>query len=131
VSRRNVSKQGITTRDFVPVRLINGQLEAYGGNKPSVDTPIQVRMYEQLPSIKYMMHSHVYVKGALFTDEAIPCGALEEVDSVLRAIKKYNINTQESFCLNLLGHGNIVFATDLDYFNSVEYIKRDIPERLD
>lgn len=128
VSRRNVNKDGITKNDFVPVELKDGKLYAYGENKPSVDTPIQVRLYEKLPNINYMMHSHVYIKDAPFTDKAIPCGSLEEVDSIMEAIKRNNIDITKSFSLNLYGHGNTVFATDLEYFNHIEYIKRPVPE---
>jgi hypothetical protein len=129
VSRRNVSKTGITNSDFIMTQLDKeGNLYAFGENKPSVDTPIQVRLYDELPCINFMMHSHVYVEGAPFTDEAIPCGALEEVNSIMRAIKKHDIDPSRSFCLNLLGHGNTVFATDLEYFKTVKYIARPIPE---
>lgn len=130
VSRRNVNKSGITNNDFVPVQLINGVLYAYGDIKPSVDTPVQARLYEWFPQINFMLHSHVYIKGAPFTAEPIPCGAIEEVESIMQAVKTHYIDTSKSFCVNLLGHGNLVFATELDYFNTIEYIKRDIPEML-
>lgn len=130
VSKRNVNKEGISKSDFV--RIItepeNEHLFAIGNQKPSVDTPVQVRLYDRLPHIRYMLHSHVYIDGAPFTDKAIPCIAIEEVDSIMRCIEKNNIDTSKSFGINLLGHGNTVFATDLSYFSTVSYVKRPTPE---
>ncbi len=131
VSRRNVDKTGISPTDFVPIIILDDAIFGFGKNKPSIDTPVQVRLYKHLPRIKYMLHSHVYVKNAPFTKEAIPCGALEEVDSVLKTIREEGINTNKSFAINLIGHGSIVFATSLDYFNEVTYYKRNIPEKVD
>lgn len=59
-----------------------------GDNKPSVDTPIQIRMYDKLPNINYMIHSHCYIKNAPYTKNALPCGAIEEVDEILNIIKE-------------------------------------------
>lgn len=130
VSRRNVDKTGINKQDFVPVIFKNNTVFAYSNNKPSVDTPVQVRLYEQYKEIKYMIHSHVYIQGACFTEEAIPCGAIEEVEDIKKTIVKNNIDTTKSFSINLLGHGSIIFAKDLDYFERIEFIKRPIPEIL-
>jgi hypothetical protein len=75
------------------------------------------------------MHSHVYVEGAAFTDEKVPCGAMEEVESIVRKLGdhgKYNI--VDNVAINLLGHGSIVFANDLDYFDSITYKARPVLE---
>ncbi len=128
VSRRNVNKEGITSSDFVPVRDENQELVAYSDNKPSVDTPVQVQLYRFFPKINYMLHSHTYIEGAPFTDKAIPCGALDEVPEILKAVIKHWINRDESFCINLKGHGSLVLATDLKYFEQVKYYARPIPE---
>ncbi len=128
VSRRNVNKEGITSSDFVPVKLDEQQLVAYGDKKPSVDTPVQVQLYRFFPKINYMLHSHTYIEGAPFTDRAIPCGALDEVPEILKTVIKHWINRDESFCINLRGHGSLVCATDLKYFEQIKYYARLVPE---
>jgi hypothetical protein len=67
------------------------------------------------------MHSHVYVEGAEFTCEKIPCGALEEVESI-------GYKGIENAAINLLGHGSIVLAKDIGYFDSVIYKARPVLE---
>ena len=79
VSRRNVDKRYIDRDNFVPVYYEDGEVYYLGNNKPSVDTPIQVRLYHELININYMIHAHVYIKDAPFTRLPIPCGGLEEV----------------------------------------------------
>lgn len=49
VSKRNVNKEFIGIDEFVPVYLENEKIYYCCDNKPSVDTPIQVRMYNLLP----------------------------------------------------------------------------------
>lgn len=124
VSRRNVCKEFIQAKEFVEVYEENGKLYYKGDKKPSVDTPIQFELYKKLPEINYMIHSHVYVKNAPFTNEILPCGALEEITEIMKVIEKYDFTS--NFCINLLGHGCTIFAKNLDYFNQIEFIERDI-----
>lgn len=42
----------------------------------------------------------------------------------MKVIEKYDFTS--NFCINLLGHGCTIFAKDLDYFNQIEFIERDI-----
>lgn len=119
VSRRNVPKQFITAEDFVPVFLDseNQKLWYWGNNKPSVDTPVQTRLYRSLPNIRYMIHSHCYIRSAPYTAIALPCGAVEEADVVLGLIKKERNASDMCFhdsfyAINLTGHGSIVMADD-------------------
>jgi ribulose-5-phosphate 4-epimerase/fuculose-1-phosphate aldolase len=133
VSRRNIDKRMIGPEGFVGVSLdtqSDGAVAFYGENKPSVDTPVQVALYNKLPKVRYMMHSHVYVDGYPFTDEKIPCGALEEVDSILSLLEKEvgSLDSVQDYALNLYGHGSIVFARDLRFFNTIHYKARDLPE---
>lgn len=98
VSKRNVNKEFISINEFVPVYLENGKIYYYGNNKPSVDTPIQVRLYELLPNINYMIHSHCYIDGAPFTSYALPCGAIEEVEEIIELVKReYNNDFNKDF----------------------------------
>lgn len=130
VSKRNVDKQFIELNNFVPVYMENDTLYYCGDEKPSVDTPVQMRLYKALPNINYMLHAHCYLKNASFTAKAIPCGAIEEVDAVLECIKNTSKKTQDFYKINLLGHGSLVLASDLKYFDHLEYTKRPSPEEM-
>ena len=123
VSRRNIDKRMIGGSGFVGVSLSQSKpIIYYGDAKPSVDTPVQVALYNAYPKVNYMIHSHVYVTGAPFTNEKIPCGAFEEVMSIVNVLG-YDI---DNAAINLLGHGSIVFAKDLDYFNTIIYKPRPV-----
>lgn len=129
VSRRNVDKQFITADDFVPVFLEDSKLCYIGGRKPSVDTPVQVRLYEKLPNIRYMIHTHCYIPDAPFTSEAIPCGAVEEVGEVMRVVNNhYEDRTRSSYVINMLGHGSIIMGATLDDMRGFELVARPFPE---
>lgn len=131
VSRRNVDKRYIERDAFVPTYLENDNLYYQGENKPSVDTPIQTRLYEALPNIHYMMHAHVYIENAPFTKNMIPCGGLEEVNEVLNAIKEhYDSLDKDFYSINLIGHGSIVMGSTVDKIKNVSYIGRVLPEKL-
>lgn len=127
VSKRNVDKRFIDRNSFVPVKFLNGDILYYGDNKPSVDTPIQVRLYQNFPNINYMIHSHVYVVNAPFTKTAIPCGGIEEIDEILNT---HDYIDNDHIAINLIGHGNIVMSKDLDFFDEIKYISREIPESV-
>lgn len=125
VSRRNIDKQGIGLDGFVPVWMEDGTLCYAGDHKPSVDTPVQLRLYDSLPNVQYILHSHCYIEDALYTSKAVPCGAIEEVDEVLRTLP----HTDGSlYKINLKGHGSLVMSADLDGFEDIKYIARPIPE---
>lgn len=129
VSRRNVDKRMISQEGFVAVSLTTtgrGNISYFGDNKPSVDTPVQVALYNLYPNVMYMMHAHVYVDGAPMTEEKIPCGALEEVESIYRALGDPAQVTNAA--INLRGHGSIVFASELKYFNTIRYLPRPVLE---
>ena len=129
VSQRNVDKQFIDINHFVPTYLGDDKVYYCGENKPSVDTPIQLRLYEAMPEINYMIHSHCYVKDAPFTEKCIPCGALEEVPEMLETIKKHtDIKTVKTFRLNLKGHGSIIFGNTINDLRGVDYYGRTLPE---
>ena len=132
ISRRNVDKTGISEKDFVVCRLDDDGNTIYSGmNKPSVDSPVQLRLFKALPNIDYILHGHVYVKDAIITDKAIPCGAVEEVDAVLTAIKhKYSVYDNDFYVINLKGHGCLIMANadTLDRMSTVEFYTRPLPE---
>ena len=128
VSQRNVDKRYIDKDAFVPVRLDDDVLWYYGDHKPSVDTPIQTRLYRLLPNINYMIHAHVYIKDAPFTAHNVPCGGIEEVPEILSVIGK---NTNKDYnAINLIGHGCIVMAKNASQLKNLEYVARKMPERI-
>ena len=130
VSRRNVDKEKISVEDFVPVYFESEDIKYIGDNKPSVDTPIQIRLYKYLPNINFMIHSHCYIENAPFTKINIPCGGLEEVDEVINTLKENYGNLNEDFyAVNLIGHGNIIMAKNVEFLKNLKFFGRPIPEK--
>ena len=128
VSQRNVDKRYIDRDAFVPVILDHNVLWYYGDNKPSVDTPIQTRLYNLLPNINYMIHAHVYIKNAPFTVHNIPCGGIEEVMEIMDVI---GIDMNKDFyAINLVGHGCIVMAKNVSQLKNLDYVARKMPEKI-
>ena len=131
VSQRNVNKEYLDINHFVPVYMEDGNIYYCGENKPSVDTPIQLRLYQALPNIKYMLHSHCYIEGAAFTTKTIPCGAIEETDEILHFIDSHYGRRNENFyAINLIGHGSILMAATVEQMNGVNYVGRPMPEKM-
>ena len=130
VSKRNIDKREITADGFVAVEpsLYNnssGEVQYYGDHKPSVDTPIQLKLYMNFPSIRYMIHSHTYVEGVQMTHDVVPCGALEEYDEIAAVIGR----DVSKFQINLRGHGSIVAAQSVDDLVDIKYVARPMPEK--
>lgn len=125
VSRRNLDKSLISMQGFVAVKKDIGVINYYGNHKPSVDTPIQIMLYNYFNNVRYMLHSHVYIKDAPMTQKPIPCGAIEEFQEI---ISVYPHQELSNFSINLKGHGSLVLADNVDYFQHTEYIARPIPE---
>lgn len=131
VSQRNVDKQFIDMEHFVPCYMENGKLYYCGDNKPSVDTPIQIRLYDALPNIRYIIHSHCYINGAKFTSKAIPCGAIEEVNEVLDFVDNVcGGRNLEFYTINLFGHGSLLMAKDVKLMKNIKYVGRCLPEPM-
>ena len=124
ISKRNVDKTIINSNQFVEVNRIGleGNVVGYRGHlKPSVDTPIQLKLYDIYQNVNYMVHGHVYVGGAPFTKTSIPCGFLEEAEEVVQAIPDKNVS---NVVVNLVGHGCLMMAKDISYFYDHEFISR-------
>ena len=129
VSRRDVDKRHIGPEAFVAVDLDStNPVRYYGPEKPSVDTPIQVRLYQHYPRVRYMLHSHTYIKGVYMTPEPIPCGAVEEADAVCALVPN---PYARDFAINLRGHGSIVLASSLDALRDQPWVPRPVPELFD
>ena len=132
VSKRNVNKEFIGIDEFVPVYLEDGKVYYCGDNKPSVDTPIQVRLYDLLPNINYMIHSHCYIDDAPFTQKSLPCGAIEEVDEVLNLLEEEYDNdlNKDFYLINLTGHGSIMMSKEPEQLMNIEMTGRKLPENM-
>ena len=129
VSKRNIDKRFINKEGFVATRLSNNeQVEYYGDKKPSVDTPIQLKLYNQYPHVNYMLHSHVYIKDAPFTDQPIPCGAIEEFEEIKQIVPNDN---WDYYFINLIGHGSLVMSVKPEYLLNIPYVARPIPEIIE
>lgn len=132
VSKRVVMNDYITYNDLVAVYKENDKLYYCGNDKPSVDTPIHMKLYENLPNINYAIHSHNYIKGAVSTKYSIPCGAIEEAEEILNTIKEnYKSFDERKYVINELGHGSIILGNSIDDLKGINYIKRPIPEYID
>ena len=129
VSKRNIDKERIDENGFVPVlakRQPDEKVTVLSDIKPSVDTPVQLALYEMFPNINYMVHSHTYVKDGTFTSNPLPCGAYEEVEEINNTIAD---KTKHFYAINLIGHGCIIMSDDVDKLETVEFIARPIPEK--
>lgn len=153
VSRRNIDKSDINATSFVPTYLDESKTTRYfGDSKPSVDTPVQLRLYKMFPWANYMIHAHCYVNTAGIpetemykTAHPVPCGTLEEVDEIYSIIPKtindpegtvrlYNKNAPRLLAVNLVGHGCILIAKDIEILKELQkhkdncFIQRSLPE---
>jgi len=124
VSRRNVDKRAIDRNAFVGVKP-ELPVKYYGYYKPSVDTPIQISIYNYYSQIRYILHSHVYVTDAPFTEHIIPCGAIEEADEIIMLLPN---RTMTDFAVNLKGHGSLVLVDDAQKLRNINYQAREMPE---
>jgi len=138
VSKRNVDKEFIGRDGFVAINPDVSVVEYYGDHKPSVDTPVHLRLYSRCSKINYMIHGHVYIKDVRMTRNNVPCGGLEEVNEVMEALNGgpiYAFNS-EVFEVNLKGHGFIAGFSQVRHLQeamkSIQYKfkARVFPERI-
>lgn len=131
VSKRNINKEFITINDFVPVYEKDNKIYYCGEHKPSVDSPIQVKLYKYLKNINYMIHSHCYLKDAPYTKTPLPCGAIDEVNEIISTIKEnYKSLNKHFYKINLIGHGSIIMSNKLGKLKDIEIIGRNLPEYI-
>lgn len=103
----------------------------YGDKKPSKDTVVQTRLYEMMPNINYIVHSHCYAKDAVWTKMPVPCGSLDEVDEIVDAMSAYgNDYNKDYYKFNLKGHGCLILGKTLDDMKQTQYIIRQLPEKF-
>lgn len=129
VSGRNVAKDRLQPTDFVATLLKEQTILFSAENKPSVDTPIQLQLYQKLPRINYMIHGHAHIEGYPFTEHYVACGDLNEVNEILHQL--YNSTSEVShFALNLKNHGFLIGSHDLktleEFVNTAKFNYRHI-----
>lgn len=132
VSKRNIDKQFIELENFVPCYMEDDKLFYCGEDKPSVDTPVQMRIYEALPNINYIIHGHCYINSpsVLWTDKCIPCGAIEEADTVKSLLIDKEVKRA---LINLKGHGCLILGEtleDLLLSDDERFEARPVPEAM-
>ena len=129
VSKRNVDIRNMGANNMVAVNLFTDRMvEYYGENKPSVDTPIQVQLYNIYPNVNFMLHTHAYVEGAPFTTGSpVPCGSLEEVGKIWDIMPWEN---STSFAINLKGHGSILFMSEFTEMTKFKLTPKPMPENM-
>jgi hypothetical protein len=127
VSQRNINKDTLDSTGFVPVQLLENKVFFSGLNKPSVDTAVQIRLYNYYKNINYIIHGHIYTDSEHITDKYIPCGFIEEFNEIINIIPDQNTS---NFSVNLIGHGCLILAKDLNYFDNINFISRNFPEYM-
>ena len=114
VSPRNSNKESLTSDDMV---LYSSDNTYSGNNKPSVDSPTQIKLYKLYPNINFMIHGHAVISGIgeVNTNNYRLCGDTREVDEILEVV-----NTDEkSFVVNLKNHGFLIGANSLNSLNEL------------
>lgn len=106
VSTRNVDKHRIEADDFTYAFQSGDHLE-YIGKKPSVDTPIQLTLYRQVPEINFMIHGHAFIEGAPTTENYFPCGDMREAEEILKLLKDVRV-------INVKNHGFLITAATVE-----------------
>lgn len=116
VSPRNSDKLQLKRNDMIHVyRKKLGQLAYFGNTKPSIDTPIQMSLYEYFPRINFFIHGHNTIKKVHTTKRYFPCGDLREIQQSFDII---NTNPMESThvysgMFNIKNHGFLIYAENI------------------
>lgn len=128
VSKRIIRNQFITQNDLVVTYTKDGNIYYYGNNKPSVDTPIHIKLYDEYKNVNFILHSHEYIDGAPYIEKSIPCGAIEEVNEIIKIINKHYDNNSNLYIINELGHGSIILSNNIELLKNIKIKKRPMPE---
>jgi ribulose-5-phosphate 4-epimerase/fuculose-1-phosphate aldolase len=132
ISKRNIDKRSINQDSFVPILfdapdhpLIRSTAILYKGDKPSVDAPLHLKLYDYYPSIRYIIHSHTYINPAFITKKVYPCGALNEFYDIVKIFPDRDLS---SLVVNLKGHGSVCMSDNLDFIKNQSHVARALPE---
>lgn len=105
VSPRNSDKRRLTASDMTHVFQDGDRICYHGSRKPSVDAPVQLKLFQSRPGIRFFIHGHAYVEGAPVTQHYFPCGDLREVPGILELMHPSNRGI-----MNLRRHGFLIYA---------------------
>jgi len=129
VSPRNIDKGIIEVEDMVLVEVGPGRkFQFYGDKKPSIDTPVQLLLYEEAERINYMIHGHYYIYGAPFTQNFYPCGDTREYKELANIIGE-TYSRYAMGAINLKNHGFFLYSSNIEEMR--ELISRSIFVRRD
>jgi len=109
VSPRNVDKDMITANDMVYCEFFDDVVNYIGNNKPSIDTPVQLRVYENCNQVNFLIHGHAFVMNTIETNEYFLCGDLRESNEVIEIIDKSKFGS-----INLKKHGFLLYSDTLN-----------------
>lgn len=124
VTQRNIDKELIETNGFVEVTKNTECVEYFGDKKPSVDTPIQIRLFDYYKNINFIVHGHVYIENSKMTTNKIPCGFIEEFDEI---VELHPSKDEKSFAINLKGHSCLILAEKVeDLWKYAKYKSREL-----
>jgi len=112
VSPRNINKESIQPEDMI---VYNSEDKYIGENKPSVDSPTQIRLYSKYPNINFMIHGHATFEDATTTENYRLCGDIREVDEILNIVHK----DTDWFIINLKNHGFLIGANNLNTLRNI------------
>lgn len=130
VSRRNIDKSRLTQDDLVLCKLENNIIKYNGEHKPSVDTPIQLKIYNNFPEINYMIHGHYYIEDAPFTEHYFPCGDMREFNEIKKILEKGEKNGK----INLKNHGFLLYSSNISEMEKLIkfsiFQKRSLTEKI-
>lgn len=133
VSRRNSNKKRLEASDMVVVykssKMDTIRYEGVKQIKPSVDTPIQLELYNKFPKINYMIHGHAYIDDKYsmipFTSSYFSCGDLREAEEASEYIKNV-----PAYAINLRNHGFLLYAETLidlkNFIDKVNFIPKEV-----
>ena len=127
VSERSVVNK-VKLENFVAVKMFGNKLKYYGFKKPNVDAGTIAKLFNLLPNVNYVIHSHVYASEYPFTERSIPSGGLQMVDELMKVINKKGF--KNNFCVNVIGHGCFILTSDKKFLNNVKFESRNVPELL-
>jgi hypothetical protein len=122
-------KDFIKPEDLIPIRLSDDKLKVlYSSHrKPSVDTPVQLALYNYYKNIHFFIHGHAIINNAIETEHYYPCGDMREVSAVIKA---FDNPTARLIILNMKNHGFLLGTETADEMrmlvNSLEFKYRDI-----
>jgi len=109
VSGRNTDKKQLQRTDMVECFINKDKIRYLGERKPSVDTPVQIAIYEKCPNINYMIHGHNFIEGVPTTKNYYPCGDKREIPEILELIQD-----SSSGVINLKNHGFLLYSETLE-----------------